>query len=155
VSGRVRLSPLTSRDIPNLLGLIRALAKFEHLPPPDKGAGRRLRAALRAKGFHGLIARQGGHPVGYALYFFTYSSFLARPTFYLEDLFVLPGARRSGIGGKLFRACAGIARKRRCGRMEWAVLDWNRPAHRFYRKEGGRILSEWQPYRMTLRKGAF
>ncbi len=155
MSGAVRLSPLTARQVPDLLVLIRALAEFEHLPPPDPAAARRLRAALRTKALHGLIARRDGRALGYALYFFTFSSFLARPTLYLEDLFVLPEARRSGLGGRMFRACAGIARKRACGRMEWAVLDWNRPAHRFYAKEGGRKLKQWELYRMTLRKGAF
>ncbi len=149
----VRIAPVSALDLPALLDLMRALADFEHLPPPEPDTGRRLRAALRGRDprLHGLIARRDGRALGYALYFFTYSTFLARPTLYLEDLFVLPEARRDGIGGRLFRTCVRTARRKGCGRVEWAVLDWNRPAHRFYRKEGGSILKDWQLYRLPLR----
>jgi len=111
---------------------------------------------VRAHGFGGrryfqtLICRRGGRPVGFALYFFTYSTFLARPSLYLEDLFVRPDARGRGAGKALLAALARIAVRRGCGRMEWAVLDWNEPAIRFYDMVGARPLGEWITYRQTL-----
>ncbi len=86
--------------------------------------------------------------VGYALYFFTYSSFLARQTLYLEDLFVLREKRGKGAGHALFRECVREAVRRRCGRMEWSVLSWNKPAIDFYNRMGARQLSEWQVFRL-------
>jgi GNAT superfamily N-acetyltransferase len=87
--------------------------------------------------------------VGFALYFFTYSTFLARPSLYLEDLFVLPDERGNGAGKALLRALAKIAVGRGCGRMEWAVLDWNRPAIRFYKRLGAGLRKEWILTRLT------
>ncbi|HUR37934.1 MAG TPA: GNAT family N-acetyltransferase, partial [Planctomycetota bacterium] len=98
-----------------------------------------------------LMAEVDGKPVGYAIYFFTYSSFLARPTLYLEDIFVLPEQRRLGLGGAFFKALLAEARREGCGRMEWVVLDWNTPAHRFYRKLGARLLDDWNTYRIVLK----
>jgi GNAT superfamily N-acetyltransferase len=99
--------------------------------------------------FETLICRRAGRPVGFALYFFTYSTFLARPSLYLEDLFVLPEERGTGAGQALLRALARIALGRGCGRMEWAVLDWNRPAIRFYQRLGARLRKEWILTRLT------
>jgi GNAT superfamily N-acetyltransferase len=87
--------------------------------------------------------------VGFALYFFTFSTFLARPTLYLEDLFVLPEERGQGAGRALLAALARIAVRRGCGRLEWAVLDWNRPAIGFYRRLGARFRREWILTRLT------
>jgi len=87
-------------------------------------------------------------PVAYALYFFTYSSFLARPTLYLEDLFVLPEARRHGMGGAMLRALAERALAADCGRMEWAALTWNRLAIDFYERLGAKALEEWRTFRL-------
>jgi GNAT superfamily N-acetyltransferase len=99
--------------------------------------------------FEVYLAEMGITPVGYAIVFETYSTFLALPTLYLEDLFVLPEYRKSGIGYALFRKIATEARKRGCGRMEWAVLDWNLLAINFYRKLGATHLKEWNVYRLT------
>jgi GNAT superfamily N-acetyltransferase len=96
-----------------------------------------------------LICRRGRRAIGFALYFFTYSTFLARPTLYLEDLFVLPEERGRGAGRALLRALARIAVRRRCGRMEWAVLDWNTPSIRFYRRLGAGLRREWLLTRLT------
>lgn len=149
--------PATERDVPDLVGLMAELAKYERLPAPGAAEARRLRASMRGSDprLHALLAKDRGRAVGYALYFYTFSTFLARPTLYLEDLFVLPGTRGKGYGRALFTRCVREAKKRGCGRMEWSVLDWNQPAHDFYRASGARILRDWQVYRLTLRKDAF
>jgi len=97
----------------------------------------------RPRYFEALVCRRGRTPIGLALYYFTYSTFLGRPTLYLEDLFVLPAARGNGAGRALLRALAKIAVRRGCGRMEWAVLDWNTPSIRFYQKLGAKLRREW------------
>jgi GNAT superfamily N-acetyltransferase len=89
-------------------------------------------------------------PVGYAIVFETYSSFLAKPTLYLEDIFILPAHRGKGIGLKLFRHCVAEAKRRRCGRMEWCVLDWNKNAVRFYDTYGARQMKQWLLYRLVF-----
>jgi GNAT superfamily N-acetyltransferase len=103
----------------------------------------------RRRYFEALICRRGRAPIGLALYYFTYSTFLGRPTLYLEDLFVLPEARGDGAGRALLRALAAIAVRRGCGRMEWTVLDWNTPSIRFYRKLGAKLRREWILTRLT------
>lgn len=95
-----------------------------------------------------MVAADGKKLIGYALYFFTYSSFLARPSLYLEDLFVLEEHRSLGVGLALFQRCAAEAVASGCGRMEWAVLTWNVKAQRFYEGLGARRLSDWQVYRL-------
>ena len=97
----------------------------------------------RRRYFETLICRRGRTPIGLALYYFTYSTFVGRPTLYLEDLFVLPAERGHGAGLALLRALANIAVRHGCGRMEWAVLDWNAPSIRFYRKLGATLRREW------------
>jgi GNAT superfamily N-acetyltransferase len=99
--------------------------------------------------FETLICRRGKVPVGLALYYFTYSTFLGRPTLYLEDLFVLPKERGNGAGKALLRELATIAVRRGCGRMEWTVLDWNTPSIRFYEKLGAKLRKEWVLTRLT------
>ena len=99
--------------------------------------------------FETLICRRGKVPVGFALYYFTYSTFLGRPTLYLEDLFVLPKERGNGAGKALLRELATIAVRRGCGRMEWTVLDWNTPSIRFYEKLGAKLRKEWVLTRLT------
>jgi GNAT superfamily N-acetyltransferase len=145
----MKIRPYDKRDAKNLTALIRALAKYEKLAPPSPAAARRLIADIGRR-IRVLIAEEAGTPVGYAIYLFTYSSFLARPTLYLEDVFVLPEHRRGGIGGMFFEALRQAARREKCGRMEWVVLDWNTPAHRFYRKLGAKPLDNWVTYRIVL-----
>jgi len=141
---------LTKKDGKKFLSLIDALADYEKLDRPDAGARRRLSRDLAgpARRFEALLAVAGGEAVGYAVFFETYSTFLARPTLYLEDLFVLPAHRGHGTGLKLFRECVAEARRRGCGRMDWTVLDWNTPAIRFYKKLGAAYLREWHLYRI-------
>ncbi len=145
----MKIRPYEKRDAKDLTNLIRALAKYEKLAPPSPAAARRLIADIGRR-IRVLIAEEAGTPVGYAIYLFTYSSFLARPTLYLEDVFVLPEHRRGGIGGQFFEALRQAARREKCGRMEWVVLDWNTPAHRFYRKLGAKPLDNWVTYRIVL-----
>jgi GNAT superfamily N-acetyltransferase len=135
----------TRRDVPVIRRLIRGLAEYERLLPE----ARATEAALRRHGFgrrryfETLICRHGGEPIGFALYFFTYSTFVGRPTLYLEDLFVRPEERGHGAGRALLAALARVAVRAGCGRMEWAVLDWNRPAIGFYRRLGAKLRRQW------------
>jgi GNAT superfamily N-acetyltransferase len=138
-----------SSDAKAFLGLVRALAKFEKLDPPTPSAARRLvRDTFSKKKLNLLLAFSDSKPVAYALYFFTYSSFLARPTLYLEDIFVLEAFRGKKIGKRMFLKLVREARRLRCGRMEWSVLTWNKNAIRFYEHIGARRLDEWHYYRL-------
>lgn len=136
-------------NIDDLLRLIEALARFERLAPPEAEANERLRAHALAErpAFKAFVAYLDGKPVGYITYYFTYSTFLAKPTLFLEDIFVLEEGRRKGVGRALFRFCAEEAVERGCGRMEWSVLTWNEGAIRFYESMGGRRL-DWYLYRL-------
>ena len=136
-------------DGPGLIALVRALARYEKLAPPGPAAARRLLKDIGSR-IEVLLAEAGGTPIGYAIYLFTYSSFLARPTLYLEDVFVLPEHRGGGVGRAFFDALRKEARRRRCGRMEWVVLRWNKPAIRFYDRTGAKPLKEWLTYRMSI-----
>jgi len=141
-------------DAKAFLQLVDALAHFEKLTPPDAGTRRRLLEDVFVRKRLGLfVAAQGEEVLGYALYFYSYSSFLGRPTFYLEDIFVLGEHRGTGVGSSLFRRCLEEAETQGCGRMEWAVLDWNRKAIGFYERLGARRLEEWHYYR--LERGQF
>ena len=146
-------------DAETLLGLIQALADYEQLPGPEPAARERLVAHGwptdgEPRRFSAWIAEltgaHGPHAVGYAITFETYSTFLARPTLYIEDLFVLPDRRRAGVGNALFARLVEEARERGCGRIEWVVLDWNTSAQQFYQRLGARHLTEWQTYRLQM-----
>ena len=128
-----------------ILRLIRGLAEYERLVHQMEATAGRIRrhGFGRRRYFEALVCRRGRTPIGLALYYFTYSTFLGRPTLYLEDLFVLPAERGNGAGRALLRALAKIAVRRGCGRMEWAVLDWNTPSIRFYQKLGATLRREW------------
>ncbi|HUN66116.1 MAG TPA: GNAT family N-acetyltransferase [Bacteroidota bacterium] len=146
------IRPVRSSDGKNFLALVDALADYEKLPRPDRASRARLLrdATGPRRRVDAYLALTDGAAVGYAILFETYSSFLARPTLYLEDIFILPAYRGSGIGRRLFAFCRGEARRRRCGRMEWVVLGWNRPAIRFYERLHARRMKEWLLYRITL-----
>ncbi|MBP1929941.1 GNAT superfamily N-acetyltransferase [Methanolinea mesophila] len=144
---------LTERTFPDFLFLLERLAEYEHLDPPDEEG--RVRLAADAFGdsprFEGYLCRFNGQPVGYVTFYFTYSTFLARPTLFLEDLFVLEHYRGRGLGGRLFEFCRSEARNRGCGRMDWMVLTWNEPSIRFYEKIGASRL-DWYTYRLDREK---
>src|SRR5213593_1091624 len=132
-------------DAAMILALIRGLAAYERLGHEVKASTAQLRqhGFGRRRYFEALICQRGKRPIGFALYFFTYSTFVGRPSLYLEDLFVVPKERGQGAGRLLLRALARIAVERGCGRMEWAVLHWNRPAIRFYERLGARLRRDW------------
>ena len=150
VDVEIRIRKATEQDAPTIIRLIIALAEFEKLPPPDEAARDRLIGdAFGARPrFEIFLAEVEGRVVGYAFVFETYSTFLALPTLYLEDLFVLEEFRGRGVGYALFRHCAQEALRRGCGRFEWAVLDWNRHAIEFYERLGARHLHDWRIYRL-------
>lgn len=148
------IRPATEADLPLILGFIRELAAYEklaHEVVADEPSLRRalFPAAPAAPLAHCVLATVDDAPAGFALYFFNYSTFLARPGLYLEDLFVRPAFRGRGLGKALLLHLAKIANARGCGRMEWAVLDWNQPAIAFYESLGARRMQEWQICRLT------
>jgi len=147
--GRIVVRPGRRADAEQFIGLVLALAGFERLEPPSAAGRRRLVADLfTKKRISLLVAADGEKLVGYALYFHTYSSFNAKPTLYLEDLYVLDEYRKKGVGYALFRRCVEVAVAEGCGRMEWAVLTWNEKAIRFYERLGAKRMSEWYVYRL-------
>jgi GNAT superfamily N-acetyltransferase len=139
-------------DSDEIIRLIRELAYFEKLVPPDDNDSKRLLkdAFSKIPRFKILVAESGDELVGYAFYFFTYSTFLAKPTLYLEDIYISEKYRSKGLGKDLFLELKSIARKEKCGRMEWIVLDWNKNAISFYEKLGAKVLEDWKFSRLTL-----
>lgn len=148
--GNITVRPATPDDSEVITRLIVALAEFERLPPPDEAARSRLLADAfgpRPR-FEIFLAELDGQVAGYAFVFETYSTFLALPSLYLEDLFVLPEFRSRKVGYELFRYCAQQAVLRGCGRFEWVVLEWNTQAINFYKRLGAKYLDDWHLYRL-------
>lgn len=141
-------------DIPLVKSLITELAEYERLAHEAQPTEERLRAAMFGpqRNIEVLIARWSGEPVGYALYFHNFSTFLARRGIYLEDLYVRPDARGRGIGRALLQRLASVAVERGCGRLEWSVLDWNELAIGFYRSLGAVPMSGWTVFRLSGEK---
>lgn len=137
-------------DTPVILGFIRALAKYEKLEHECVATEEALRATLFGEKPYAevLLIEEEGKPHGFALFFHNYSTFLAKPGIYLEDLFVTPAARGKGYGKALLAKLAEIAMARGCGRLEWSVLDWNQPSIDFYLALGARPMDEWTVYRV-------
>ena len=146
-----QIQPATAADVPVILQLIRELAEYERAPNDVVATEESLREVLFGPepAAHVLIGRENGEPVAFAVYFFNFSTWLGRAGLYLEDLFVRPELRSKGYGRALLVRLAKIAHERGCGRMEWAVLDWNEPAIQFYRKLGARPMEEWTVFRLT------
>lgn len=140
-----------ARDCAEIDRLIHELAVYEKLAHQKVGTPGDLERALFGPrpAAEALLAERGGRAVGFALYFTTFSTFLARPGLYLEDVFVEPQHRGLGIGKAILRHLAGLCLERGCGRFEWRVLDWNEPSIRFYESLGGKVLPEWELVRMT------
>lgn len=138
-------------DVAAIAELIRGLARYERLEGEVSMTEARLEATLFGPRPYAetLIAESDGKPVGFALFFHNYSTFLAKPGIYLEDLYVLEAQRGEGIGKKLLARLAAIAVERDCGRLEWAVLDWNKDAIGFYERLGARPNSDWTVYRLA------
>ena len=147
----LNIRPATRADAPVIASLVRELADYEKLLDDAKATAEDFLREIESPNpvIHVLIAEWEGSPAGFALYFFNFSTFVGRPGLYLEDLFVRPEQRKHGIGRALLRALARIASQRGCGRMEWAVLDWNEPALRFYKSLDARQMNEWIIHRLT------
>jgi GNAT superfamily N-acetyltransferase len=145
------IRPAERADVPVIAELIRGLAHFEQLEHEVTMTEERLAANLFGPHHYAetLIAEEGDKPVGFALFFHNFSTFLAKPGLYLEDLFVIPESRGHAIGRALLKELARLAVERECGRLEWSVLDWNREAIAFYERLGARPNSEWTIYRLT------
>jgi GNAT superfamily N-acetyltransferase len=138
-------------DVPLIAELIRGLARYEKLEHEVVMTEEKLAGSLFGERRYAetLIAEDDATPVGFALFFHNYSTFLAQPGIYLEDLFVVPEQRGGGVGRALLGRLAQIAVDRGCGRLEWAVLDWNTDAIRFYERLGAKPNAEWTVYRLT------
>lgn len=147
------IRPATREDVPLLLAMIRELAEYERLGSEVSATEERLAATLfgARPAAEALLAEPGGAPAGFALYFHSYSTFLAKPGLYVEDLYVRPDFRGRGVGRALMRHMARLALERGCGRLELAVLDWNRPAIGFYRQLGAAAMGGWTVQRFTGR----
>jgi len=147
----LNVRPATSADAPLIASLVRELADYEKLLHEARATPEDFLRELESPNpvIRVLIAEWNGEPAGFALYFFNFSTFVGRCGLYLEDLFVRPALRSHGIGRGLLRALARIAQQRNCGRMEWAVLDWNEPALRFYKTLDARQMNEWIVHRLT------
>lgn len=145
------IEPASPADVPVILQFIRRLAEYEKLSHEVRATDADLQRHLFGPrpAAEVIIARDGGRPAGYALFFATFSTFVGRPGIWLEDLFVLPEDRGRGIGKALLRRVAAIAVERHCGRLEWSVLDWNEPAINFYRRIGAEPMNQWTTQRLA------
>jgi GNAT superfamily N-acetyltransferase len=145
-----RIRAASPADAPLLHELVTALAVYEREPDAVKASVDDLRASLFGDGAtaHALVCEVDGVAVGFAVYFFNYSTWLGRNGIYLEDLFVRPEHRGHGAGLALLRHLATLAVEKQCGRFEWSVLDWNQPAIDFYRAAGAKPMDEWTVYRL-------
>ncbi len=146
-----KIRPACLEDVPVILQLIHDLATYERAPDEVTATEEQLVEVLFGEKpvAEVLLAFEEESPVGFAVYFFNFSTWLGRPGLYLEDLFVRPEKRGKGYGRALLIELAKIARDRGCGRMEWAVLDWNGPAIKFYRSLGAKPMHEWTVFRLT------
>lgn len=145
------IEPIKHKNFNEFLLLVNKLAEYEKLTPPDKDAKKRLKKDGLSKNpkYEAYLYKKKDKYIGYAIFFMSYSSFLAKPVLYLEDIFVLKEHRKTGVGQKLFNFIVKIAKQRNCGRIEWHVLDWNQPGIKFYEKNNAKQLSNWLYYRLS------
>ena len=141
----ITIEPAAEHNVDDLIRMLLDLARYERLKGPDAGAQRRLRADVLGADprYQAYLAVADGETVGYFTCYEAYSTFLAMPTLFLEDLFVAERFRREGVGQRLFDFCIAMAKERGFGRVEWQVLNWNEPAIRFYQKNRARLLDDW------------
>ena len=146
----LRIEKATVNDVPLILQFIRELAEYERLLDRVTASEELLSETLFGPrpAAEVLLAYESNEPAGFAIYFFNYSTFMGRPGLYLEDLFVRPPVRGRGFGRALLAHLAQIAIERNCGRMEWAVLDWNEPAIGFYKRLGAVLMDDWTVFRL-------
>ncbi|VVC76677.1 hypothetical protein AQUSIP_20010 [Aquicella siphonis] len=147
----MQIKSATLEDVPVILSFIRQLADYEKLAHEVIATEDSLRKHLFGSKPYAevILSYLDNVPVGFALFFHNFSTFLGKPGLYLEDLFVLPEKRGSGIGQKMLAYLACLAKERGCGRLEWWVLDWNEPAIHFYQRLGAQAMNEWTVYRVT------
>ena len=147
----IEITKAQEKDIPLILEFIQGLAEYERLRDSCVATEEKLRDTLFSPrpDAEVIIARLDGEPMGFALFFHNYSTFLAQRGMYLEDLFVKPAARGKGVGYALLSELARIAVERNCGRLEWAVLDWNDLAIDFYQRIGAKAMNEWTVFRLA------
>jgi len=147
----ITIEEISHENFNEFLYLIDKLAEYEKLDPPDQKAKHRLRVdgLYENPKYEAYLAMINDEYVGYIIYFMSYSSFVALPTLYLEDIFILKEYRKEGIGQKLFNFCVKKADEKNCGRIEWHVLDWNKPGIDFYEKNKAKHMSNWLYYRLT------
>jgi GNAT superfamily N-acetyltransferase len=150
-SSNFQIRPATERDVPVILAFIRQLAEYEKLSHEAVLTEEILRQSLFGPrpAAEVLLGYTGDQPVAFAVFFHNFSTFLGRPGLYLEDVFVIPEMRGRGFGKAMLVELARIARERNCGRFEWAVLDWNKPAIDFYKALGAVAMDEWTTFRVT------
>ena len=150
----LRIEKATVQDVPLILRFIRELAEYEKLLHGVSTNEEQLRETLFGPNPSAevLLVYDDVEPVGFAVYFFSYSTFMGRPKLYLEDLFVRPEARGNGFGRRLLGYLARVAVERGCGRMEWAVLDWNEPAIGFYKQLGAEAMDDWTVFSLSGEK---
>jgi len=151
LTGELVIRNAEIEDTSMILSFIQELAHYEKLSDQVTATEEKLQESLFSAGSaaHVLIAEYENDPAGFAVYCFNYSTFLAQPGLYLEDLYVRPVLRGKGIGRALLVEVAQLARDHNCGRLDWAVLDWNEPAIRFYQNLGATVLEEWTLFRLT------
>jgi GNAT superfamily N-acetyltransferase len=151
MSAALEIRPATAADVPLVLSFVKQLAEYEKLSHMVTASEAGLREALFGErpGAEVLLAFAEGEPVGFAVYFHNFSTFLGRKGLWLEDIFVRPERRGRGYGKALLLAVARVAHERGCGRFEWAALDWNTPAWEFYRALGAAPLEDWTMFRVT------
>ena len=150
-SSEILIRLAEKQDVSTILSFIKDLAEYEKLTDEVIADEESLENFLfSTRPFAEVfIAEYGMKPVGFALFFHTFSTFMGKPGLYLEDLYVKPEMRGKGVGKKLFRKVAQIALERDCGRLEWSVLNWNEPAIGFYKKLGAQAMNEWMVYRLS------
>ncbi|MCX6164519.1 MAG: GNAT family N-acetyltransferase [Ignavibacteriae bacterium] len=148
----IKIRKAIKKDSKEVIRLINELAEFEKLEPPDYTAVKNLIKDIYTKNspIKVLVAEYDKQLIGYAFYFFTYSTFLAKRTLYLEDIYISNEYRSKGIGKIFFNELLKTAKKNKCGRMEWHVLDWNINAIKFYENLGAKELKEWKYFRYTF-----
>jgi GNAT superfamily N-acetyltransferase len=148
----IEIRVATEDDVPLILALIKELAEYERLSHEVVATEEMLRDSLfgERRVAEVLIGHHEGEPVGFALFFHNFSTFLGKPGIYLEDLYVRQGCRGMGFGRALLARLAKLARERGCGRLEWWVLDWNEPAIRLYKAIGAVPMEDWTVYRVTV-----
>lgn len=151
MKNKIEIKHATSSDIPLVLSLIKELAEYEKLSHEVIATEDDLKNTLfgQRSAAEIIIGYLNDIPVGFALFFHNYSTFLGRSGIYLEDLYVKEDIRGNGVGQKMLGYIAGIAKERNCGRLEWSVLDWNKPAINFYKSVGAKPMDEWTVYRLT------